>query len=227
MSFQTAPVGLVMTAIVAGRGGQRPLARGVEQALGRQPRLERLEPQGQVAEAGRLDRLDVELERALRLEQVDPAVGDDAQPGLRLERRAEPVVAEPDALELVALVLEREVGVAGRRDRDPADLALDPQVGQARVGADRAADRPGDLADAQDPDAERARRGGRRRPVARRTGATAPGPDPAAALPLRPARPGSQSQLGIPGREQPVRAARGLSSANHRRERRAADAAQP
>ena len=158
MSFQTAPVGLVMTAIVAGRGRQRPLAGGLEQALGRQPRLERLEAQGQVAEARRLDRLDVELERALRLEQVDPAVGDDPQPGLRLERRAQPVVAEPDALELVALVLEREVGVPGRRDRDPPDLALDPQVGQARVGADRAADRAGDLADAQDPDAERAGR---------------------------------------------------------------------
>ena len=160
MSFQTAPVGLVMTAIVAGPGGSGRLRAVVEQPLGRQPRLQRLEAQGQVAEPRRLDRFDVELERALRLEQVDPAVGDDPQPGLRLERRAQPVVAEPDALELVALVLEREVGVPGRRDRDPADLALDPQVGQARVGADRAADRPGDLADAQDPDAERA---GRRR----------------------------------------------------------------
>ena len=142
---------------------QRALASLVEQALGRQARLERLEPQREVAEAGRLDRVDVELERALRLEQVDPAVGDDPQPGLRLERRAQPVVAEPDALELVALVLQREVGVPGRRDRDPPDLALDPQVGQPRIRPDRDADRPGDLADAEDAHAERARRRRRRR----------------------------------------------------------------
>jgi hypothetical protein len=38
-------------------------------------------------------------------------VDDDAQPGLRLEQRALAVVAEPHALELVALVLEREVRV--------------------------------------------------------------------------------------------------------------------
>ena len=96
-----------------------------------EPRLERLEAQRQVAEPGRLDRVDVELERALRLVQVDPAVGDDPEPGLGLERRADAVVAEPDALELVALVLEREVGVPGGRHRDPADLALDPQVARA------------------------------------------------------------------------------------------------
>ena len=111
MSCQTAPVGLVMTAIVAGPRRERALARRVEQALGREARLERLEPEREVAEPGRLERLDVELEGALRLEHVDPAVGDDAQAGLRLERRAQPVVAEPDALELAALVLEREVGV--------------------------------------------------------------------------------------------------------------------
>ena len=92
---------------------QRALAGRVEQALRGEPRLERLEPQRQVAEPRRLDRLDVELERALRLEQVDPAVGDDPEPGLRLERRADAVVAEPDALELRSLVLEREVGVPG------------------------------------------------------------------------------------------------------------------
>ena len=112
MSFQTAPVGLVMTAIVAGRGRQRPLARRVEQPFGRESRLQRLEAQGQVAETRRLDRFDVQLQRALRLEQVDPAVGDDPEPGLGLERRPHPLVTEPDALELVALVLEREVGVA-------------------------------------------------------------------------------------------------------------------
>ena len=123
----------------------------------------------------------------MRLVQVDPAVGDDPQPGLRLERRAQPVVAEPDALELVALVLEREVGVPGRRDRDPPDLALDPQVGEARVLADGAADGPGDLADAEDADAERA---GRRGPPARGRGvAAARGVQPASRRPRRAQRP--------------------------------------
>ena len=127
-------------------------------------------------------------------------MGDDPEPGLCLERRAEPVVAEPDALELVALVLEREVGVPRGRDRDPADLALDPQVGQARVGADRAADGAGDLADAQDPDAERARR-------LRRAG-PAPG---AAAGPAAGSRPDRPQPLlrrirrhGVPARKCPV-----------------------
>ena len=45
--------------------------------------------------------------------------------------------------------------MAGAADGDPADLALDPDVGQERVGADGLADRPGDLADVEDPEAER------------------------------------------------------------------------
>ena len=63
-SRHTAPVGEVTTAMVAGPGRQRPLARRVEQALGGQAGLERLEAQGQVAEPRRLDRVDVELQRA-------------------------------------------------------------------------------------------------------------------------------------------------------------------
>jgi len=114
MSFQTAPVGLVMTAIRGRPRRQRPLPRAVEQALGGETRLERLEPQRQVAEAGRLDRFDVELERALGLEQVDAAMSHDPQPGLGLECGTDALVPEPDALELGSLVLEREVGVTGR-----------------------------------------------------------------------------------------------------------------
>src|SRR4029079_11314244 len=55
-------------------GRQRPLGGRVEHGLLGEVRLERLEPQRQVAEPGRLARLDVELERALRLEEVNPAV---------------------------------------------------------------------------------------------------------------------------------------------------------
>ena len=154
MSRQTTPVGLVITRDRRRPRRKRPLAGGVEQALLRQPRLQRLESERQVTEARRLDRLDVELQRALRLEQVDPAVGDDPEARLGLERRPHPLVAEPDALERVALVLEGEVRVAGGLDRHPADLALDPDVAQSLVCADRLSDRPRDLADAEDPESE-------------------------------------------------------------------------
>jgi len=95
-------------------GRQAALPRPIEQPLGRQARLERFEPQGQVAEPRRLDRLDVELQAAVGLIQVHPPVRDDPKSSLRLERGPHPVVAEPDALELAALVLEREVGVPRR-----------------------------------------------------------------------------------------------------------------
>src|SRR5207302_170494 len=114
----------------------------LEQALGRELDLELLEAEREVADARRLDRLDVQLERALRLVQVDAAVDHDPQPSLGLERGTDPFVAEPDALELRPLVLEREIRMARRRDRDPADLALDPQVPELLVRADQARDRP-------------------------------------------------------------------------------------
>ena len=113
MSRQTTPVGLVITAIVVGRDGSDRFRAESNRPSWVELRLERLEPQRQVAEAGRLDRLDVELERALRLEEVDPAVDDDPQAGLGLEGRADALVAEPDALQRAALVLEAEVRMAG------------------------------------------------------------------------------------------------------------------
>ena len=99
-------------------------------------------------------------------------MNDDPEPRLRLERRAQAIVVEPDAVERAARVLEREVGMTGAADRDATDLALDPDVGEARIGPNRLADRPGDLADVQDLEAEgsgrrrrRLGRPGRRRPL--------------------------------------------------------------
>ena len=208
MSCQTAPVGLVMTAIVRGRGGQRPLARAIEQALGRQAGLERLEPDREVAEARRLDRLDVELERALRLEHVDPAVGDDPQPGLGLERRREPLVAEPDALQLAALVLEGEVGVAGARDRDPADLALDPDVAQPR--SSRTASRTARVTSLtpriRSPTCRRQEASGGRARRSAPLGRRCPSSPPRRPIP----------RLSATDGERPVRAARGAGSAEAR-----------
>ena len=141
------------TATTFGRERERPLPLRREQPLGGQLRLELLELDREVPHPAGLDRVDVQLQRALRLVHVDAPVRDDAKPGLGLERRANAFVPEPDALELGAVVLQREVGVAGARDRDPADLALDPQVPQLVVRADGRGDRPRSLADGQDPEA--------------------------------------------------------------------------
>ena len=100
--------------------------RFYEQALGGKSRLELLEAQREIAESRRLDGLDVELERTRRLVQVQPPVRDDPQACLRLEHGPHPVVAEPDALELVAFVLQAEVGVTGARDGHSPDLAFHP-----------------------------------------------------------------------------------------------------
>ena len=75
MSWRTAPDSEVHDADAARPGRQRPLAGGVEEALRGEPRLERLEPQRQVADAGRLEAVDVELVGALRLEDVDAGRG--------------------------------------------------------------------------------------------------------------------------------------------------------
>ncbi len=93
-------------------GRQRPLALRREEALGCQLRLQLLESDREVPHPARLDRIDVQLQRALRLVHVDAAMRNDAQSRLRLERRPNAIIAEPHALELGALVLEREVGVA-------------------------------------------------------------------------------------------------------------------
>ena len=134
---------------------QRALPRAIEQPFRGKPGLERLELQREVAEAGRLKVGDIQLVHALGIEDVDAAVSDNPQPGLRLERRCQPVVAEPDAAQLAAVVLEREVAVPGRGDRHPADLAFDPHVPQSIVSADRLAHGAGDVADGEDREPER------------------------------------------------------------------------
>ncbi len=149
-SCRTAPVSLVASPIVRGQTGKRPLPGRLEEPLGGELRLHRLEAQGEVAEAGGLQRVDVELVGALLLEDVDPAVDDDLEAGLWLEGDARPVVAEDDAAQLRAGVLERQVGVTGGADADLADLALDPDVPQVRRAAQAIADDPGELGDRPD-----------------------------------------------------------------------------
>ena len=131
--------------------GQRPLACGVEQAFRSEARLQRLEAQREIPEPSRLQRRDVQLVDALRIEDIDAAMRDDPQARLGLERRRQPVVAEEDARELAARVLEAEVAVAGARDRDAADLAFDPDVLEPLLAPNCLAHRAGDVRDAQDP----------------------------------------------------------------------------
>ena len=187
MSCQTAPVSLVTTAMTAGRSGSGRLraASNRPSALSRALsasnwRVRSPNPAGWTA-------ADVELVDAIRVEHVDPAVGDDPQPGPRLVRRGQPVVPEPDALELAALVLEREVRVARARHGDPPDLALDPHVVQPLVAPDGLADGPGD--------------------ARRRRGSSARTSRPA--RPARRARPRVLARRGlvgrVPGRQRPVR----------------------
>ena len=138
-SWSTAPVSLVASPIVRGQSGSGRFLADFEEPLGGELGLHRLEAQREIAEAGWLQRVDVELVGALLLEDVDAAVDDDLEPGLWLEGDARAVVAEDDAAQLGAGVLEGQVGVTGRADADLADLAFDPHVPQVRCR--RAGDR--------------------------------------------------------------------------------------
>ena len=74
----------------------------------------------------RLEQLDHELVLAALGVDLEAAEGQDLQAVLELEAHAPGPAAEQHAAELGALVLQREVGVAGRGRAQIADLALDP-----------------------------------------------------------------------------------------------------
>ncbi|MHC2750878.1 hypothetical protein ACVIWV_006332 [Bradyrhizobium diazoefficiens] len=109
--------------------GQQLLARLVEQALGGELLLALLHQRHQRADTGRLQRLDHDLVfRGARIGR-ELAGGDDLEPLLGLE--AHPAVhALPDhRLDLGALVLQREIAVAGGMGAAKArDLAADPDM---------------------------------------------------------------------------------------------------
>ena len=84
----TAPVGEVTTPITARHVGQRPLAGGVEQALGGELAAALLEQRHQRADAGGLHRLDDDLVLGLAGEGGDLAGGDHLQPLLRGRNRS-------------------------------------------------------------------------------------------------------------------------------------------
>ena len=99
---------------------------------------------------GGRDRLDVELVDALRLVGADAAVDDDLHPVHGAHRRAGQLLAEERRPDLAVGVLQGEEAVAGRRERGLADLALDPDVGEDRIGVEEAANPAVEVGDAQD-----------------------------------------------------------------------------
>ena len=104
-----------------------------------QPRLELLEGELQGAEPLRLQQLDDQLVlAALRRRPRRRRSAMHVQAVARLEADAPRAVAEQHAAQLRALVLEREVGVAGAVDLEVGDLALDPHRRKPLLHAPRA-----------------------------------------------------------------------------------------
>ena len=129
MSRMTAPVGEVTTPITSGSQGSNCLRASSNRPSARELPLALLHQRHQRADAGGLDRLDHDLVfRRARIGR-ELAGGDDLEPFLRLEPH--PGVGElPDhRLDLGALVLQREIAVAGGvRPAKAGDFAADADM---------------------------------------------------------------------------------------------------
>ena len=111
----TAPVGDVTTPMVRGRNGSGCLARGVEQPLGGQARLQPLEQRHQRAFAGQFEPVDDDL--IFRPPRIGGQLAgrDHVQPVLGCERDQRRLPLPDHAVDHRALVLEAEIDVARRR----------------------------------------------------------------------------------------------------------------
>ena len=136
-SRTAAPRGEVIRPTRSRQHGKRLLARGIEQALGFQALLQLLEGELQRAETDRLDVLDVNLVLAARFVDADGAAHGDVQAVLGAKLQAHELIAEADAANLRAGVLEREVEMAGLRGVGVGDFALDGNVGELAARAGR------------------------------------------------------------------------------------------
>ena len=125
-----APVSEVTMPTARGKAGIGLLAGGIEEALGLKLALERLEPGLEFADAGALDPLDDDLELAAGF--VDAGLGEDADFHAVLHHlRARPFACtEHAALDLRAIVLEREIPVAAGLFLQVRDLAFDPELAE-------------------------------------------------------------------------------------------------
>ena len=133
MSRMTAPVGEVTTPITFRQERQQLLARRVEQALGGELLLALLEQRHERAEPGRLERLDHDLVFRLAGIGREPAGDDDFEPFLGLDAHAGERALPDHRLDLGALVLEREIAVAGGvRPAIAGDFAAHAHVSRRR-----------------------------------------------------------------------------------------------
>ena len=115
----------------AGQKGQRPLACAIEQPLGEEFLLERLEGQGQGARARGFDARDLKLKPAAAFVdgQLASAAHELAVAQAKLE--AAGVARVHHAVELRLGVLEREIEVSVGRTLEARDLALDAHIAEA------------------------------------------------------------------------------------------------
>ena len=119
---------------------ERAFPIGFKETLGLQFRLEQLELLIEIAHARRLDRIDVELIRALHFVHADLAVREDGVAFAQALHVGRDGGAPHGALDGRAAVFEREVDVPARRTAEVADLALHPHVLQAIVHLEHLAD---------------------------------------------------------------------------------------
>ena len=132
----------------AGKGGQRALAVGVEEAFGFEALLELLEGELERACADGLHGFGDELHLAALLVDADAAADQDVEAVFRAEAEKHGLAAEEDDGELGVGVLEGEVDVAGGGGAVVGDFAFDPDV--AVLLLDEFADLGDELADGPD-----------------------------------------------------------------------------
>ncbi len=130
-----------------GQGGERAFVIGVEQALGLEFLFQRFERRGQRSGTGGLHVLDNQLVVAAGLIEAQFRPHLNLLSGLGAEAQACIGAAEHGAADLGAIVLEREIPVAGRGARQVGQFPLHPQRGI--VPLQQALDRAVELADAE------------------------------------------------------------------------------
>ena len=111
---------------------QRLFAGGVEEAFGGEPGAPFLQHLHDRADAGEFEPLDDDLIRRFARIGGEAAGGDDLHPLLRLHLQLGIGAAPDDGVDLRALVLQREIGVARGMDAAKArDLAAHPDIAEA------------------------------------------------------------------------------------------------
>ena len=144
MSRTAAPLRRGDKADALGKHGKRFLARGIEEALGVQALFQLIEGELQRAEADRLDVFDIKLIFAAGFVDADGAAHGDVQAVLGTEFQAGKLGAETDAANLRAIILEREIEMAGLGGVRIGHFALDEDVG--KLAGEEIADAHGEVA---------------------------------------------------------------------------------